>query len=203
MSLMMKTRTLREATCHPRSPASTGGSCGSRQASGCTTRAPRRSVRAPCERRPAGAARSCTLAVIAAAAESVKVHDRTFEPPLEHAPDQMAERPLLTLSVIDVPTANGAEPLEPVATRMPAGLDVTRSPPRPEAVTVSAAVCARGAAGVTVSAPVLLAPLNVAVITTAVLAETAEVVMVNVPVKPPVGAVTLAGTLAASILLRP
>jgi hypothetical protein len=81
-----------------------------------------------------------TLAVIAAAAARVKVHDRTFEPPLEHAPDQTAERPLLTLSVIDVPTAKDADPLEPVATLTPAGLDVTRSPLRPEAVTVSAAV---------------------------------------------------------------
>ena len=52
----------------------------------------------------------------------------------------MAERPLVTLRVIDVPAANVAEPLLPVATLMPAGLDVTRSPPRPVAVTVSVAV---------------------------------------------------------------
>ena len=55
-------------------------------------------------------------------------------PPLEQAPDQMASRPLDTLSVIDVPTVNDAEPLLPVATLMPAGLEVTRSPLRPVAV---------------------------------------------------------------------
>ena len=82
----------------------------------------------------------CTLAVTAAAADRVKVHVRTLLPPLEQAPDQMAERPLLTLRVIDVPTANDAEPVVPVATLMPAGLDVTRSPLRPVVVTVSAAV---------------------------------------------------------------
>ena len=76
----------------------------------------------------------------AAVPESVNVHVLVLLPPLEHAPDQMAERPLLTLRVIDVPTANDAEPLVPVAALMPAGLDVTRSPPRPEAVTVSVAV---------------------------------------------------------------
>ena len=82
----------------------------------------------------------CTFAVTAAAAESVKVQVRTLLPPLEQAPDQMASRPLLTLRVIDVPTANDAEPVVPVATLMPAGLDVTRSPLRPVAVTVSVAV---------------------------------------------------------------
>ena len=68
------------------------------------------------------------------------MHVLVLLPPLEQSPDQMAERPLVTLSVIDVPTANDAAPLLPVATLMPAGLDVTRSPPRPEAVTVSVAV---------------------------------------------------------------
>jgi hypothetical protein len=82
----------------------------------------------------------CTFAVTAAVPESVSVHVLTLLPPLEHAPDQIAERPLLTLRVIDVPAANDAAPLLPVATLMPAGLDVTRSPPRPEAVTVRVAV---------------------------------------------------------------
>jgi hypothetical protein len=78
--------------------------------------------------------------VSAADPESVKVQVATLLPPLEQAPDQMAERPLLTLSVIDVPTSNDAEPVVPEATLMPAGLDVTRSPLRPVAVTVSVAV---------------------------------------------------------------
>jgi len=61
-------------------------------------------------------------------------------PALEHAPDQIASRPLVTLRVIEVPVANDAEPVDPTLTLMPAGLDVTRSPLRPAAVTVSAAV---------------------------------------------------------------
>ena len=60
-----------------------------------------------------------------AAAESVKVQVRTLLPPLEQAPDQIAERPLVTLSVIVVPVANDAEPVVPVATLMPAGVEVT------------------------------------------------------------------------------
>lgn len=75
-----------------------------------------------------------------AAPPSVNVQVRTLLPPLEQAPDQMAERPLDTLSVIEVPTVNEAEPLLPVAALIPAGLELTVSPPRPLAVTVSVAV---------------------------------------------------------------
>ena len=75
---------------------------------------------------------------------------RTLLPPLEQAPDQTAERPLVTVSVIDVPMVNDADPLVPVATLMPAGVEVILSPLRPLALTVSVAVCAGGAAGVTV-----------------------------------------------------
>jgi hypothetical protein len=70
----------------------------------------------------------------------VKVQLFTLLPPLEHAPDQIAERPLLTVRVTALPIVNGAEALLPVATLIPAGLDVIRSPLRPEAVTVSTAV---------------------------------------------------------------
>jgi hypothetical protein len=45
--------------------------------------------------------------------------------PLEHAPDQIASRPLDTLRVIEVPTVNDAEPLPPVETLTPAGLLMT------------------------------------------------------------------------------
>jgi hypothetical protein len=82
----------------------------------------------------------CTLAVTEAAPESANVQVLTLLPPLEQAPDQMAERPLLTVRVMDVPTVKEAEPLLPVATLMPAGLDVMRSPLRPEALTLSTAV---------------------------------------------------------------
>ncbi len=61
-------------------------------------------------------------------------------PPLEQAPDQIASRPFETLSVIAVPVENDADPVLPTATLIPAGLEVTRSPLRPVAVTLSVAV---------------------------------------------------------------
>ncbi len=73
---------------------------------------------------------------------SVNVQVFVLLPPLEHAPDQTTSRLFVALSVIVVPVANDADPLLPTATLMPAGFDVTRSPPRPVAVTVSVAVCA-------------------------------------------------------------
>lgn len=83
----------------------------------------------------------CTLAVTVAVPLIVKVQVFVLLPPLEHAPDQMTSRLFVALSVIVVPAANDAEPLLPTATLMPAGFEVTRSPPRPVAVTVSVAVC--------------------------------------------------------------
>jgi hypothetical protein len=74
-----------------------------------------------------------------AAPVRVNVHVFVSFPPLEQAPDQTASRPFETLSVIDVPVANDAEPVLPTATLIPAGLEVTRSPLRPLAVTVSVA----------------------------------------------------------------
>jgi hypothetical protein len=76
-------------------------------------------------------------------------------PPLEQAPDQMASRPFVTLNVIDVPVLNDAERVVPTLTLMPAGLDVTDSPLRPDAVTVNVAVCD---GGVTVNAAVCVTP---------------------------------------------
>ena len=70
----------------------------------------------------------------------VNVHVLRLLPALEQAPDQIASRPLLTLSVIDVPVANAADPDAPTLTLIPAGDDVTRSPLRPDAVTVSVAL---------------------------------------------------------------
>ena len=70
---------------------------------------------------------------------SVNVHVFTLFPALEQAPDQIALRPFETLRVIDVPVANVAEPVLPTATLIPAGLEVTRSPLRPVAVTVTVA----------------------------------------------------------------
>ena len=67
----------------------------------------------------------------------VNLHVFVLLPPLEHAPDQITSRPFVALSVTDVPVGNDAVPVLPTATLMPAGLDVTRSPLRPVAVTVS------------------------------------------------------------------
>jgi hypothetical protein len=75
-----------------------------------------------------------------AAPVNVNVQLLVLFPPLEHAPDQIASRPFVTLSVIAVPVENDADPALPTGTLMPAGLDVTRSPLRPVAVTLSVAV---------------------------------------------------------------
>ena len=84
--------------------------------------------------------RQFTLAVTEALPWRVKLQVFTLLPPLEHAPDQTTSRPLVALSVIDVPVLNVAEPVLPTATLIPAGLELTRSPLRPVAVTVSVAV---------------------------------------------------------------
>ncbi len=81
----------------------------------------------------------CTLTLTEALPVSMNVHVFTLFPALEQAPDQIALRPFETLRVIDVPVANVAEPVLPTATLIPAGLEVTRSPLRPVAVTVTVA----------------------------------------------------------------
>ncbi len=105
----------------------------------------------------------CTLAVTAAEAVSVKVQLFLLLPLLEQAPDQIASRPFDTLRVTLVPEAKDAAPLVPVLTLMPAGADVTRSPLRPVAVTVSVAAWGGGgggvAGGVTVRTALLFVPL--------------------------------------------
>src|SRR5712691_6295984 len=83
--------------------------------------------------------RHCTVADTEAAPVIVNVHVFVLLPPLEQAPDQIASRPFVTLSVIDFPVVNDADPELPVGTLMPAGLEVTRSPLLPPAVTVSVA----------------------------------------------------------------
>jgi hypothetical protein len=94
-----------------------------------------------------------TSAVTDVSAFSVNVQLLALAPPLEHAPDQTASRLFETLSVIEVPTANDANCVLPTLTSIPAGLDVTRSPARPVAVTVNVALV------VIVSVVDLLTPL--------------------------------------------
>jgi hypothetical protein len=138
------------------------------------------------------------LAVTAAFPFSVKVQVLVLFPPLEHAPDQITSRPFVALNVIDVPTLNEAEPVLPTETLIPAGLDVTRSPPRPVAVTVRVAV---EAGGVTVIVAVRTTLPALAVTVTGVEEVTADVVIGNVVLVAPAGTVALVGTLAVPLLL--
>ena len=87
----------------------------------------------------------------------------------------------------------------PTATLMPAGLDVTRSPLRPLAVTVNVTVAP---GGLTVSVAVLVTPAMTAEMLAAVEVAGAVVVAVKVALVAPAGTVTLAGTLAAAALLE-
>jgi hypothetical protein len=141
------------------------------------------------------------LAVTDAFAFSVNVHVFVLFPPLEHAPDQIASRPLLTVNVIDAPALNGADPLEPTETLMPAGLDVTRSPLRPVAETVNVAVPPPPAAGFTVSVPVRVTPPAEPEMVTDADVATVLDVTVNVPLVAPAAMVMLVGTVAAVVLL--
>ena len=103
----------------------------------------------------------------------------------------------MTLSVIEVFVANGAEPVAPTATLMPAGLESTLSPLRPVAVTVKVTFVL---GGFTVSDAVLVTPAKAAVMVAVVAAVTAAVVAVNVALLAPAATVTLAGTVAAALL---
>ena len=138
-----------------------------------------------------------TFADTDAAPVIVKVHVFLLLPPLEHVPDQIASRPFDTLSVIEVPLANDADPELPTDTLMPDGLDVIRSPLRPVAVTVTVAFCP---AGVTVSVAVRVTLPAVAVTVTGVDAATVVVAIAKVALVAPCDTVTLAGADAALLL---
>jgi len=136
--------------------------------------------------------------VTAAFAFNVKVQVFVLFPPLEQAPDQMTSRSFVARRVIIVPVANDADPVLPTATLMPVGVEVTRSPPRPVAVTVSVAVCG---SGFTVSVAVRVTPPARAAIVTGVDAVTALVAIAKVALVAPCVTDTLAGTVAAEVVL--
>lgn len=142
--------------------------------------------------------RHCTLTVTVALPFSVKVQVFDLVPPLEHAPDHTASRPFEALRVIAVPGANDAEALPPTVTLMPAGLEVTRSPLRPVAVTVRVAGCP---GGVTVKVAVRVTPPALAVTVTGADVATALVGIANVTLFAPGATDKLAGTVAADELL--
>jgi hypothetical protein len=125
------------------------------------------------------------LAVTAAFVFSVSVQVVVFCPPLEHAPDHTALRPLAMLRVTGVPTASDALMLLPVSTLIPAGALMTLSPVRPLAVTVRAAVCGPAAGGFTVRVAERVVPPPETEMMTAVGALTAEVVRLNPPADAP------------------
>src|SRR5438093_5237782 len=130
----------------------------------------------------------------------MNVHVFALLPPLEHAPDQIASRPFEMVSVIEVPVVNGADPVPPTATLIPAGLEVTRSPLRPVAVTVRVAVPV-AAGGVTVSPAVRVTPPALAVMVATVDAVTDVVAMAAVALVASAATVTFPGTVAAALLL--
>jgi hypothetical protein len=148
--------------------------------------------------------RHCTLALTDAALFATNVQLVVFLPPLEHAPDQMAVRPLETLNVTDEPVENDAEPLLPTVTLMPAGFETMRSPLRPDAETETVTVCGGGGGGavaVTVAVAVRDIPAYVAVMVTDVVVLTVEVATVKPALVAPAATVTFSGTLATPGLL--
>ena len=136
-----------------------------------------------------------TLAVTDAFADGVKVQLVRFLPPLEQAPEKTASRPFETVSVIDRPDANGAEPEPPTDTSRPAGLDVTRSPRRPETVNVTVTF-EDGAAGPTkIDEKRMVSPRRAE--SCAVVPAFGNVAIAKLAWIDPDGTVTVCGTLAA------
>ncbi len=70
----------------------------------------------------------CTLAFTVETAFNVNVQLLVLLPPLEHAPDQIAARLFVTVSVTEAPAVNDAEPLLRYDSRLPSPVaaDVTR-----------------------------------------------------------------------------
>ena len=122
----------------------------------------------------------------------VKMQDPVSLPPLEHAPDQMALLPFETVRVMPVPCVNDACMELPTGTLMPAGLEITLSPVRPVADTVSVAVAGGGgAAGFTVRVPIAVRPPAVANTESPVGVMTVDVGTEKLKVCCPSGTVTL------------
>lgn len=126
------------------------------------------------------------MAVTAAFALNVNEQVLTLFPPLEQAPDQTTSRSFVARSVIKVPVAKAQEPVLPTATLRPDGVDVTRSPVRPVAVTVRVADCGCGwDGGLTLSDAVRVTLPAFALIVTEDAAVTALVPMANVALVAP------------------
>jgi len=145
----------------------------------------------------------CTFAVTDALAFSVNVHVLVLLPLLEQAPDQIASRPFETLSVMDVPVANDADPVLPTATLTPEGVELTVSPLRPLALSVSVAVSVGGGVldGVTSNAAAFVIPPPDTEMVTDVSTETDDVKTLKPPRVVPAGTIMPFGTDAKAGLL--
>lgn len=142
----------------------------------------------------------CTFAATDEFALSVRVQVLVLFPPLEHAPDQIASRPLDTLSVTTVPGANCADPVLPVATLKPDGLETTRSPLRPPAV-IASDIVVGAAAGLRVRVADRVTPPPLTEMVTSVCVLTGAVLMMIPPVVLPAGIRTELESVTAGLLL--
>ena len=128
----------------------------------------------------------------------MNVHVFVLFPLLEHAPDQIASRPSETLNVIDVPVVNDADPVLPTATLRPAGEEVTVSPLRPPAVSVTVDDVSAGGGdeleGVTSSVADCVTPPPDTEIVTDVFTDTGDVKMLKPPRVVPAGTIMPFGT---------
>ncbi len=113
----------------------------------------------------------------------------------------MALRPFETVSVITVPLGKGAVTVVPTCTLIPAGLEVTRSPERPVAVTLRLEVELGAESGSTVNTADWLPPPPYTVIVTVVDTLTVLVKMLNPPAVTPAGTTMLLFTRAIAGLL--
>ena len=145
----------------------------------------------------------CTFTATDALPFNVKVHVFVLFPLLEQAPDQTASRLFETLSVIDVPVANDADPVPPTATFRPEGEELTVSPLRPLAVSVNVAVAVvvGGLDGVTSSVADWVTPPPDTEMVTRLSTETADVKMLKPPRVVPAGTIMPFGTDATAGLL--
>lgn len=122
-------------------------------------------------------------------------------PPLEHAPDQTASRPLETLNVMLVPTGNAAVAVVPTEATIPDGVELTLSPWRPPAVTLRLTVDGAGAGGFRVSVADRVTPPPETEMVTSVCVLTWLVLIVKPPCRLPAGISTVLGRVTAGLLL--
>jgi hypothetical protein len=162
-------------------------------------RRPQASVRRPAEAFALGPHDHCTFALTDAFADKVKVQLLRFDPPLEHAPDQIASRPFETVNVIAAPVENDADPVLPPAGAAPLSVTLpwVDEPPvtvdgltdSPDSVTVGGGG-GDVESGFTVSGADCVTPPPLTEIVTIVCVVTCEVKMLKPPAVVPLGTTT-------------